>query len=116
MAAELALDGSVRSVPGAIAMAERAGELGIEKIVVARDSAAEAAMPAALGAHHCKVVPIEHLRDLELVGTTGEPSHAPRDFEPSDSSRSSASTSRSFADSRPSGARSKRSRPVATGC
>jgi len=81
MAAELALDGTVRSVPGAIAMAERAGELGIEKIVVARDSAAEAALPAALGAHHCKVVPIDHLRDLTYLGTTGEPAHSSRDFE-----------------------------------
>ena len=73
MAAELALDGSVRPVPGAIAMAERAGELGLEKIVVARDSAAEAAMPATLGAHSCRVVPIECLRDLTLVGTPDEP-------------------------------------------
>jgi len=85
MAAELALDGSVRSVPGAIAMAERAGELGLEKIVVANDSAAEAAMPAALGAHHVKVVPIERLRDLQFIGTAGEPSHSPRSLEPDDS-------------------------------
>lgn len=85
MAAELALDGSVRAVPGAIAMAERAGELGIEKIVVARDSAAEAAMPAALGAHRCKVVPLDHLRDLTYLGTTGEPCHSPQDLEPDDS-------------------------------
>ncbi len=57
MAAELALDGSVRPVPGTIAMAERAGELGLDKIIVASESAAEAAMPAALGAHSCRVVP-----------------------------------------------------------
>ena len=73
MAAELALDGSVRSVPGAIAMAARAGELGLEKLVVARDAAGEAALPGALGASSCKVVPIECLRDLTLLGTPGEP-------------------------------------------
>ena len=77
MAAELALDGSVRAVPGAIAMAERAGELGLQKIVVASASAAEAAMPAALGAHPCRVVPIESLRDLSRIGETDEPSYSP---------------------------------------
>ena len=82
MAAELALDGPVRSVPGAIAMAERAGELGLNKIVVARACAAEAAMPAALGAHACRVVPIDCLRDLTLLGTPGEPSHSPQDLAP----------------------------------
>ncbi len=80
MAAELALDGSVRAVPGAIAMAERAGELGLQKIVVASSSAAEAAMPAALGAHPCRVVPIESLRDLARIGETDEPSYSPADL------------------------------------
>ena len=82
MAAELALDGSVRPVPGAIAMAERAGELGLEKIVVANPSAAEAAIPASLGAHSCRVVPIATLSDLTLMGTLGEPSYAPPDPNP----------------------------------
>ncbi len=82
MAAELALDGSVRAVPGAIAMAERAGELGLEKIVVARASAAEAAMPAALGAHSCRVVPIDSLGDLRLLGTTSEPSYTQEPLDP----------------------------------
>ena len=77
MAAELALDGSVRAVPGAIAMAERAGELGFRKIVVASSSAAEAAMPAALGAHPCRVVPIESLADLTRIGAPDEPSYSP---------------------------------------
>ncbi|HYH61759.1 MAG TPA: YifB family Mg chelatase-like AAA ATPase [Solirubrobacterales bacterium] len=81
MAAELGLDGGVRSVPGAIAMAERAGELGLKKIIVAGESAAEAAMPAALGAHPCRVVPIGCLRDLTLVGTPDEPVHSPPDIE-----------------------------------
>jgi magnesium chelatase family protein len=75
MAAELALDGSVRAVPGAIAMAERAGEAGISKIVVASASAAEAAMPAALGAQPCRVVPVETLADLARIGATDEPSY-----------------------------------------
>ncbi len=80
MAAELALDGTVRPVPGAIAMAERAGELGLLRIVVAEASAAEAAMPARLGARSIQVVPIRCLRDLELLGTTGEPTHS-QDYE-----------------------------------
>lgn len=84
MAAELALDGSVRAVPGAIAMAERAGELGLSKIVVARASAAEAAMPAALGAHPCRVVPVESLHDLTYLGTPGEPAFSPPKLDPSD--------------------------------
>ncbi|MDQ3759013.1 MAG: ATP-binding protein, partial [Actinomycetota bacterium] len=84
MAAELALDGSVRAVPGAIAMAERAGELGLAKIVVAQASAAEAAMPAALGAHPCRVVPIESVHDLTYLGAPGEPSFSPPEFGPSD--------------------------------
>jgi len=84
MAAELALDGSVRAVPGALAMAERAGELGLEKIVVARPSAAEAAMPAALGSQSCRVVPIDCLHDLTYLGTTGEPSYSPPDSAPVD--------------------------------
>jgi magnesium chelatase family protein len=84
MAAELALDGSVRPVPGAIAMAARAGEAGLKKIVVARASAAEAAMPAALGANPCRVVPIDCLWDLNLLGTPGEPSFTPRDHAPDD--------------------------------
>ncbi len=80
MAAELALDGSVRAVPGAIAMAQRTSELGLEKIVVARASASEAALPAALGARACRVVPIDCLHDLTYLGTPGEPSHSPQDL------------------------------------
>jgi magnesium chelatase family protein len=75
MAAELALDGTVRPVPGAIAMAERACELGHEKIIVARESASEAAMPARLGSGALRVVPIGSLADLNLLGTPGEPAY-----------------------------------------
>lgn len=77
MAAELALDGTVRPVPGAIAMAERACEVGHHKIAVARESADEAALPGALGTSALNVVPIGCLRDLTLLGTPGEPTHAP---------------------------------------
>jgi magnesium chelatase family protein len=82
MAAELALDGSVRPVPGAVAMAARAGETGVQRIVVARASAAEASMPAALGANPCRVVPIDCLWDLNLLGTPGEPSFTAPDSVP----------------------------------
>ena len=46
LAAELALDGSLRPVPGALAMAERACAGGVERIVVAPASAHEAALPS----------------------------------------------------------------------
>jgi magnesium chelatase family protein len=75
MAAELALDGTVRAVPGAIAMAERSSELGHAKIAVARESAAEASLPAALGANPLRVVPLGCLRDLALLGTPEEPAY-----------------------------------------
>jgi magnesium chelatase family protein len=73
MAAELALDGSVRPVAGALAMAEKAAELGVAKLLVARANADEAALLGALGARGCDVVPIERLRDLSLLGTPAEP-------------------------------------------
>ncbi|CAN0498886.1 unnamed protein product, partial [Phaeothamnion confervicola] len=41
---ELALDGSLRPVPGALAMAEHAARLGWSRIVVPRGNAAEAAL------------------------------------------------------------------------
>ena len=77
MAAELALDGTVRPVPGTIAMAERAAELGLAKIAVAGESAAEAALPSGLGSGSLGVVPIGCLRELALLGTPGEPSYSP---------------------------------------
>ena len=109
MAAELALDGSVRAVPGAIAMAERAGELGFKKIVVASSSAAEAAMPAALGAHPCRVVPIESLADLTRIGAPDEPSYSPPELR--------SGRSRLASGHRPRGApRATRASPGARGC
>ena len=84
MAAELALDGTLRAVPGAIAMAERAGELGLERIVVAPASAGEAALPAALGGHACRVVPAASLRELERLGTPAEPCFVAPEPKPGD--------------------------------
>jgi magnesium chelatase family protein len=78
-AAELALDGSLRPVPGALAMAERAGAAGVERIVVAPESAYEAGLPAAVGARGgTRVVPIERLSDLRALGTDREPAFSAR--------------------------------------
>ena len=117
MAAELALDGSVRSVPGAIAMAERAGELGLEKIVVARGARPRRRcrpLWAHIPARSCRS---NALRDLD----------ARRDApaSPRTHRATSSRATRAAARRRPRGAsrtarapraRSKRSRPVATGC
>jgi len=74
LAAELALDGSVRTVPGALAMAERAGALGLGRIVVAGPSAVEASLPGhSLDGDAAKVVPLSRLGDLTLLGTDSEP-------------------------------------------
>ena len=78
LAAELALDGNVRRVPGALAMAETAGRAGLERIIVAQPSAAEASLPShVLNGSSSRVVPVRHLRDLSLLGTEEEPSHQP---------------------------------------
>ena len=74
LAAELALDGALRPVPGALAMAERAALAGVERIIVAPESAYEAGLPSAVGAAGgARVVPIERLADLRRIGTEGEP-------------------------------------------
>jgi len=74
LAAELALDGRVRPVPGALAMAERATARGVGRIVVAAESAYEAGLPGALaGGVRTRVVPIERLADLQRLGGTDEP-------------------------------------------
>ena len=76
VAAELALDGTVRAVPGAIAMAERAARIGHARIAVARESADEAALAAALRDGRPGVVPIGRLQDLALLATPEEPSYS----------------------------------------
>ena len=77
LAAELALDGALRPVPGALAMAERAADAGVGRIIVAPESAYEAGLPGAVGAATAaRVVPLERLADLRRLGTDGEPSFA----------------------------------------
>jgi magnesium chelatase family protein len=68
LAGELALDGSIRSVPGALAMAEAAQRVGARALVVPAENAAEAAL-----AGGPRVVPVSHLRQLELIGGEQEP-------------------------------------------
>ncbi len=65
---ELALDGSVRPVKGALAIAAWARAHGVERLFVPKENAAEAAVVGARPA----VVPVEHLRDLvEALQTDG---------------------------------------------
>jgi magnesium chelatase family protein len=68
LAGELALDGSVRPVPGALAMAEAARKLDTEAIAVPAPNAPEAAL-----AGEPRVVPLASLAQLALLGTEGEP-------------------------------------------
>jgi magnesium chelatase family protein len=74
LAAELALDGRLRPVPGVLAMAERAVASSLDRIVVAPESVQEAGLPVALdpGAT-TRAVPIERLSDLSRIGTEAEP-------------------------------------------
>ncbi len=69
LAGELALDGSIRPVTGTLAMAEAAGSRGSEAIAVPAANGAEAAL-----ADGPRVVPLERLEQLALLGTEGEPS------------------------------------------
>jgi len=68
LAGELALDGSIRPVPGILAMAEAARELDTEAIAVPAPNAPEAAL-----AGEPRVVPLVRLEQLALLGTEGEP-------------------------------------------
>src|SRR4051812_1282753 len=61
---ELALDGSIRPVPGALAMAEAAGRLEARAIAVPVANAAEAALPQGT-----RVIPLERLEQLRHLGT-----------------------------------------------
>jgi magnesium chelatase family protein len=61
---ELALDGSVRSVPGALAMAETARREDMEAIVVPAANGAEAAL-----AEQIDVIPLESLAQLPSLAT-----------------------------------------------
>ena len=68
LAGELALDGSIRPVPGILAMAEAARELEAEAIAVPAANAPEAAL-----AGQPRVVPLVRLEQLALLGTEDEP-------------------------------------------
>lgn len=69
LAGELALDGSTRSVQGALAMAEAARESGAEAIVLPAENGAEAALAAGID-----VLPVEALGQLPgLVAGTWDP-------------------------------------------
>ena len=62
LAGELALDGSLRPVQGALAMAEAARESGAEAIVLPAENGAEAALAEGIG-----VVPVEALGQLSAL-------------------------------------------------
>jgi magnesium chelatase family protein len=75
LAGELALDGSIRPVPGALAMAEAARGLEARAIAVPAANAWEAALVQGL-----QVVPLERLEQLKCLGTDDEPA-SPAPFE-----------------------------------
>jgi magnesium chelatase family protein len=68
LAGELALDGSIRAIPGVLAMAEAARRDGVEALAVPVANAPEAALARGL-----RIVPLAHLRQLELLGGDEEP-------------------------------------------
>ena len=63
MAGELALDGAIRPVPGALAMAERTVEWGLRGVAVAPADAGQAALVGGV-----EVMPVEHLTRLRDLG------------------------------------------------
>jgi magnesium chelatase family protein len=78
LAGELALDGSIRPVPGALAMAERARRWGMRGIAVAPEDAGQAALVEGV-----EVMPVDRLARLsELCGGAIEPAVAPATVEP----------------------------------
>ncbi|HSI82086.1 MAG TPA: YifB family Mg chelatase-like AAA ATPase [Solirubrobacterales bacterium] len=68
LAGELALDGSIRPIPGAYAIAQAAAQRGAEAIAVAEASAPEAGLAGGV-----RVVPVATLAELEALGTDAEP-------------------------------------------
>jgi magnesium chelatase family protein len=71
-AGELALDGSIRHVPGALAIAEAAGRLGSEAIALPAANGPEATL-----ARGPRVVPLDRLEQLALLRTDSEPAPPP---------------------------------------
>lgn len=69
MAGELALDGTVRPIPGVLAMAEAAREQGAEVLVVPAENGPEAALVGGI-----EVLPLDHLAQISgLAGGEWEP-------------------------------------------
>ena len=68
LAGELALDGSIRPVPGTLAMAEAAARLEVTAIVVPAANGSEAALP-----QRPRVIPLERLEQLRQLGSVEEP-------------------------------------------
>ena len=74
-AAELGLDGRLRPVSGALAIAEAAGRLGLDGLLVAPESAAEARLPDAV-----PVLPAYDLRHaVAILEGRAEPAESRRD-------------------------------------
>jgi magnesium chelatase family protein len=71
VAGELALDGAIRPVAGALAMAESAHASGLQAIVVPAANGAEAAL-----VEGSRVVPMERLDQLATLATDAEPTPA----------------------------------------
>ncbi len=72
MVGELALDGSIRPVPGALAIAEAAREVGEESIVVPAANGPEAALVEGI-----EVIPIESLGQLTELAAGGPVAERP---------------------------------------
>jgi magnesium chelatase family protein len=72
LAGELALDGSIRPVPGTLAMAEAAARLEARAIVVPAANGPEAALPRGP-----RVIPLERLDQLRRLGGEEEPASPP---------------------------------------
>jgi magnesium chelatase family protein len=81
LAGELALDGAIRPVPGALAMAEGARGWGMSGVAVAPEDAAQAAL-----VDDIEVVPVDHVTKLRELGEgTIEPvPHLPPPEPPAD--------------------------------
>jgi magnesium chelatase family protein len=71
LAGELALDGSIKAVPGTLAMAEAAARAGSRAILVPAACAGEAALARAAA-----VIPLNRLEQLTQLGGPGEPEQA----------------------------------------
>jgi magnesium chelatase family protein len=67
LAGELALDGSIRPIPGALAMAEAARRSDADAIAVPADNGAEATLAGG------RVIPLGRLAEVATIGTEHEP-------------------------------------------